>query len=73
MHFSERAFQSANLPDNHLSHSGFQELLRTKIANLDIRKTKADIQKFINNPKELDIWSQEYFLQLSQMLKFKEY
>lgn len=71
-HFSERALQSANWSENTLSVAKFQELLRTRIANLDVRQAKEDIQKFINNPKELDIWSQDYFLQLSQMLKVKE-
>ena len=27
--------------------------------------------RFIDNPKELDIWSNDYFLQLSDMIVFK--
>ncbi len=71
-HFSERGYQSGNLPDHNLSPAGFRELLRTRITGLDINQAKVDIQKFVNNPQGLEIWSQEYFLQLSQMLKFKE-
>jgi len=71
-HFIERAFQSGNLADSNLSPAEFLELLRVKISSLDINQAKVDIQKFVNNPNELDIWSREYFFQLSQMLKFKE-
>lgn len=71
-HFSARAFQSVNRPENTLSVAEFHDLLKTRIANLDVRQAKEDIQKFINNPKELDIWSRDYFLQLSQMLKVRE-
>ena len=70
-HFSERAFQSANRPEKNLSVAEFQELLKTRIVNLDVRQAKEDIHKFINNSEELNIWSQNYFLQLSQMLKIQ--
>ena len=71
-HFIERAFQSGDLADRNLSPAEFRELLGTKITSLDINQAKRDIQKFVYNPQELTIWSHEYFLQLSQMLKFQE-
>mgnify|MGYP005861476505 CR=1 FL=1 len=71
-HLSERAFQSANWPERKLSLEDFQELLKARIASLDIKQTKEDIQRFIYNPRELDIWSHEYFFQLSKMLKVEE-
>jgi predicted nucleotidyltransferase component of viral defense system len=70
-HFGERAFQSANRPEKNLSVAEFQELLKARIVNLDVRQAKEDVQKFVNNPEELNIWSQDYFLQLSQMLKIQ--
>ncbi|MEA3543997.1 MAG: nucleotidyl transferase AbiEii/AbiGii toxin family protein, partial [Thermodesulfobacteriota bacterium] len=67
-HFNERAFQSGNLTDRNLTPTTFLEKLQARIASLDIRQAKADVQKFVTHPSELDIWSQDYFLQLSKMI-----
>ena len=33
------------------------------------RKVKADVLPFVRNPKELDIWSNDYFVQLAGMVR----
>ncbi|NOQ42363.1 MAG: nucleotidyl transferase AbiEii/AbiGii toxin family protein [Desulfuromusa sp.] len=71
-HFVERAFQSGNIQDRNLSQVNFLGMLRAKISDLNISQAKDDIEKFVKDSQTLDIWSQDYFLQLSQMLKFKE-
>ena len=71
-HFVERAFQSGNIQDRNLSQVNFLGMLRAKISDLNINQAKDDIEKFVKDSQTLDIWSQDYFLQLSQMLKFKE-
>ncbi|MEA3363421.1 MAG: nucleotidyl transferase AbiEii/AbiGii toxin family protein [Thermodesulfobacteriota bacterium] len=67
-HFNERALQSGNLTDRSLTPTAFLEKLQAKIASLDMRQAKADVLKFVTHPSELDIWSQDYFLQLSKMI-----
>lgn len=42
--------------------------LRDRLATSSISQVKADVLPFLKNPKELDIWSNNYFLQLAQML-----
>ena len=36
-----------------------------------IKQVKADVMPFIKNPKEMTIWSNEYFLQLAKMINFE--
>lgn len=44
---------------------------RRRIASTDINMIKADVVPFIRHPKELDIWSNNYFLQLANMIRFE--
>ena len=48
----------------------FAGLLRERILKTDIRVVKNDVEPFIKNPRELDIWSNEYFIQLSEKIVF---
>jgi len=32
---------------------------------------KEDVIRFIKNPNELEIWSNDYFLRLADMIKFE--
>lgn len=48
----------------------FKSALKERLAQADINKIKADVAPFINNPQELDIWSNVYFLQLADMIKY---
>lgn len=43
----------------------FLQMLRERITSADIRQVKADVQPFLRNQHELDIWSTDYFLQLT--------
>lgn len=36
-----------------------------------IKQVKADVMPFIKNPKDMTIWSNEYFLQLAKMINFE--
>lgn len=45
--------------------------LREKLANADINLAKQDVLSYIENNRELDIWSNEYFLQLVDMIVFE--
>jgi hypothetical protein len=37
----------------------------------NIEDVKTDVRSFVINPSELDIWSNDYFLQLADMIVFK--
>ena len=48
----------------------FMQQLREKLATTDIELVKTDVLNFISDPHELDIWSNDYFLQLADRIKF---
>ena len=48
----------------------FMNLLREKLASTDIEQVKEDVTRFVENPHELDIWSNDYFLQLADRIVF---
>ena len=48
----------------------FTKLLKERLSSTDINMVKRDVLPFIQNPQELDIWSNEYFFQLADRIKF---
>ena len=64
----ERALQFNN---EDITKESFLEKLNEHLATTDIKQVKADILPFIRNPKEMAIWSNDYFLQLAQMIRFE--
>jgi hypothetical protein len=69
-HFSERARQSGHLGSADLTSAEFLTLLQTRIKALDMASARQDVARFIKDPKALDIWSQDYFLQLTTLMRF---
>ena len=67
-HLSERILQ---FNGKSVSQDEFMDLLRQRLASTDINMVKADVAPFIRHPKELDIWSNDYFLQLANMIRFE--
>lgn len=67
-HLQERVRQF-----NHeeVGKEAFLDKLKERLATSDINQVKTDVMPFLRNPKELDIWSNDYFLQLAQMIKFE--
>ncbi|MBQ9546000.1 MAG: nucleotidyl transferase AbiEii/AbiGii toxin family protein [Bacteroidales bacterium] len=49
----------------------FQEMLKERLSQVDIRQVKNDVLPFIQNPKGLDIWSNDYFIQLATMIRYE--
>lgn len=47
----------------------FTAALKERLSTVDICRVKEDVLPFLNNPYELDIWSNDYFLQLVDMMK----
>lgn len=55
-----------------LSKEDFIVALREKLSSTNIESVKQDATRFVFNKSELDIWSNDYFLQLADMMVFKE-
>lgn len=67
-HLQERIRQFNGLAVN---QDEFLVMLKEKLANTNIYQLKQDVMPFVRNTKELEIWSNEYFLQLSQMIEWR--
>ena len=50
----------------------FKATLRERLSGTDINRVKEDVLPFLNNPGELDIWSNDYFLLLADQMKIHE-
>lgn len=68
-HLQERVLQ---FNGEDISRDAFLGELKERLATADTNQVKADVMPFVRNPKELDIWSNDYFLQLAGMLRFEE-
>ncbi len=49
----------------------FADMLKEKLSSTDIKMVKADVLPFVKDPKSLDVWTNDYFVQLADMIKFK--
>ena len=67
-HLAERALQFNN---EVIERKAFIALLKDKLASANMNQVKSDVFPFVKNPRELDIWSNDYFVQLVDMIKFE--
>lgn len=66
-HLAERTLQFNN---EVIERNAFIAQLKNKLASANINQVKSDVLPFVKNPKELEIWSNDYFIQLVDMIKF---
>lgn len=69
-HFISRAIDSNDLKSVELSNEAFKNILREKIKTVSMEMIKEDVRKFIKNDSNIKIWSQSYFLDLIEKVKF---
>ena len=67
-HLAERVRQFNN---EEIRQEVFMAKLKDRLASADINQVKNDALPFVRNPKELDIWSNDYFVQLADMIRFE--
>ena len=67
-HLTERVRQFNNAE---IGQAEFMVQLKNRLASANINQVKSDVLPFVRNPKELDIWSNDYFVQLADMMKFE--
>ena len=56
--------------DMEVDKSQFVGMLKERLASADINQVKTDVRPFLKNPQNLDIWSNDYFLQLADAIIF---
>ena len=67
-HLAERVRQFNN---EEITQEAFMAQLKDRLASANINQVKSDVLPFVRNPKELDIWSNDYFVQMADMVKFE--
>ena len=67
-HLAERCKQ---FNDEDITPELFKEKLKERLFTADIKQVKEDVLPFVRNPKELDIWSNDYFVQLADMVRIE--
>lgn len=70
-HLKERCRQSGHISSDNFTKEEFIKLFKKRIRDTNIERVKADVKPFIQNSKDLNIWSTEYFLQISELIKFE--
>ena len=65
-HLAERCKQFNN---EDITPEQFKDKLKERLRTTDIKQVKDDVLPFVRNPKELDIWSNDYFGQLAEMVR----
>jgi len=69
---------STELAVNHLyapsyvsERDAFMVRQKEELASTNINQVKRDVLPFVKNLKELDIWTNDYFVQLVDMMRFE--
>ena len=65
-HLAERCKQFNN---EDITPEQFRAKLIERLTTADIKQVKEDVLPFVRNPKEFDIWSNDYFVQLAEVVK----
>ena len=65
-HLAERCKQ---FNGEDITPESFKAKLIERLSTADIKQVKEDVLPFVRNPKELDIWSNDYVVQLAEMVK----
>ena len=53
-----------------VSKEEFMHLLHERLATADINQVKQDVLPFVDRSSDLDIWSNDYFLQIAEMIRY---
>lgn len=64
LNFEHFQIRAKEFNDMEITKTVFIDMLKDKLANTDISMVKRDVMPFVQNPKELEIWSNDYFLLL---------
>lgn len=65
-HLQERCLQFNN---EKITSGLFKEKLKDRLSSTNINQVKEDVMPFVRNLHDLDIWSNDYFVQLAEMIR----
>lgn len=68
LNFEHFQIRAKEFNDMEITKTVFIDMLKDKLANTDISMVKRDVMPFVQNPKELEIWSNDYFLLLADRI-----
>lgn len=68
--FNHLAERVRDFNDEEIDRESFMIRLKERLVTADLSQVKSDVLPFIRNPKELDLWSTDFFLQVADMIKF---
>ena len=68
-HLEARIVQSGNRQPEKLELETVQTLLRQRIESIDIRAAAEEVRPFLRDPRELTLWSKDFFIDLVAKLK----
>ena len=54
-----------------IERDAFMVRQKEELASTNINQVKRDVLPFVKNLKELDIWTNDYFVQLVDMMRFE--
>ncbi|MFA5689756.1 MAG: nucleotidyl transferase AbiEii/AbiGii toxin family protein [Kiritimatiellales bacterium] len=63
-HLEARVMQSEGQQAGRLTITAVQVLLRERIHGIDIAAAAEDVQPFLRDPRELQLWNEDFFMQL---------
>lgn len=53
-----------------IDRDSFMSKLRDRLSTADMNQVKSDVLPFVRNTRELELWSNDFFLQVAGMMKF---
>lgn len=69
-HLEKRMIQTGDWKQSEpLTGERFNERLREMIEAVDLKRARAEVEPFVNNPDALAVWSKDFFLDISRRIK----
>jgi predicted nucleotidyltransferase component of viral defense system len=69
-HFLNRAIETMDWNETHISQNEILDLLRDKTHSVSFNAVKDDVRRFIQNDERLQIWNAKYFEDLMERMRF---
>ena len=71
-HLQKRVLQINALCEKIFTYEVFKKMMKERIEKTNMEAVKSEVRPFLKNPKEMDIWNQDYFLQLVDRIRLSE-
>lgn len=71
-HLEARIVQSEGTRAKPLDIDAVQTLLKDRIRSVDVKAAAEDVRPFLRDPRELQLWNEEFFMQLIPQLRTAE-